>query len=169
MSDESLIPDKILPNKILQGEGLYAQAINLVLAKAQRCILIFDQDLRRGDFASAGRYEVLKNFLSTYVTSELHIILHDADYFLQKCPRLNNLLRFYPHKMTVHVTDDSMKYLKSCFIVADGTHYIKRIHLDQARFKFAYNENIQSEILRQQFLELQTAASASISSTLLGL
>lgn len=111
----------------------------------------------------------MRNFLSTYVASELHIILHDADYFLQKCPRLNNLLRFYPHKMTVHVTDDSVKNFKSCFIVADEAHYIKRIHIDQARFKFAMDENIQNEILRQQFLELQAAAHEAISSTTLGL
>lgn len=45
MSDESLIP-----NKIVEGEYLYAQAIDLILTKAQRRILIFDQDLRRGDF-----------------------------------------------------------------------------------------------------------------------
>lgn len=164
MSDESLIP-----NKIVEGEYLYAQAIDLILTKAQRRILIFDQDLRRGDFSGAARYEVLRNFLSTYVASELHIILHDADYFLQKCPRLNNLLRFYPHKMTVHVTDDSVKNFKSCFIVADEAHYIKRIHIDQARFKFAMDENIQNEILRQQFLELQAAAHEAISSTTLGL
>lgn len=169
MSDESLIPNKIIPNKILQGEGLYVQAINLVLAKAQRRILIFDQDLRHGDFVSAVRYEILRNFLSTNVASELHIILHDANYFLQKCPRLNNLLRFYPHKMTVYITDDSVKNFKSCFIVVDETHHIKRIHIDQARFKFAIAENIQNEILRQQFLELQTAAHETVSSTTLGL
>lgn len=164
MSDTSRISDKIL-----QGEGLYAQAIDLILAKAQRRILIFDQDLRRGDFASIVRYEVLRSFLSTYVSSELCIILHDADYFLQKCPRLNNLLKLYPHKMNVHITDNSVKNFKSCFIIADDTHYIKRIHIDQARFKFAVNDKKQTEILRQQFLELQAAAHETVSSTTLGL
>ncbi|MEK9825655.1 MAG: hypothetical protein VW395_05145 [Methylotenera sp.] len=179
MSEQALIP-----NQILIGENLYTQAIDLILAKAQRRIWIFDQDLSRGGFASLTRYELLKSFLSTHIASELCIIVHDAAYFQQRCPRLSHLLRIYPHKMRVQVTDNSMKNFKACFIVVDGIHYVKRIHIDQARFKFGYSDKtldhktqsrvihdqvIQSEILQQQFLELQTASPDTISSTVLGL
>lgn len=174
MSEQTLIPDQIL-----NGENLYTQAIDLVIAKAQRRIWIFDQDLSRGGFSSLTRYELLKSFLSTHVASELCIILHGGDYFQHQCPRLVHLLSIYPHKMHIHVTDSSMKNFKACFIVADGSHYVKRIHIDQARFKFACGDRtpghkiqdsiIQSEILQQQFLELQAASPETISSTVLGL
>jgi len=169
MSEQALIP-----NQILNGENLYTQAIDFVLARAQRHIWIFDQDLSRGGFSSLNRYELLKNFLSHHITSELCIILHDADYFQRQCPRLNHLLRIYPHKMSVHLTNNSMKNFKACFIVVDGTHFVKRIHIDQARFKFGCDENvsnniIQSTILQQQFLDLQAASPEAISHALLGL
>lgn len=161
--------DTLIPNQILHGEGLYAQAIDAVLAKAQHRILIFDQDLSQGNFASPAKYAVLQHFLSTYIAGEICFILHQADYLLKKCPRLMNLLRAYPHKMRVYVTDDTVKNFKSCFIIIDDIHYVKRIHIDQARFKFAYDDAIQSEILHQQFLELRAAAPESITFTTLGL
>lgn len=161
--------DPLISNQILYGEKLYAQAIDAVLAEAKQRIIIFDQDLSHGDFASLVRHELLKNFLSTQIAGELCIILHQADYLLQKCPRLMGLLRVYPHKMRVFITDSSVKHFKSCFIVVDGIHYVKRIHIDQARFKFAWNDSTQSEVLLLQFLDLQAAAPDSISTTILGL
>lgn len=161
--------DILIPNQIILGEHLYAQAIDLVLSKAERRVLIFDQDLSHGNFASVARYDLLHHCLSANIAAELCIILHDSHYFLQKCPRLNNLLRAYPHKMSIHLTDNSVKNFKSCFVVVDGLHYVKRIHIDQARFKFGFDEKMQTEILHQQFLELQAAAPYRISSITLGL
>nr|MBA3696314.1 hypothetical protein [Methylotenera sp.] len=42
---------ELAPNKILVGERLYAEAINIILANAKTKLLIFDQDLSHGDFA----------------------------------------------------------------------------------------------------------------------
>lgn len=159
----------LTPNQMIHGENLYAQAIDAVLAKAQHRVLIFDQDLSYGDFASRARYELLKNFLSNNIASELNIVLHYADYFQQKCPHLLNLLRIYAHKVTLHLTDNTMKNFKSCFIVVDGEHYIKRIHIDQARFKFSCDDKLNSEVLHQQFLELLSAAPDRLSTITLGL
>lgn len=164
MSDSSLIPDQIIT-----GEALYAQAIRLILAKAQHQLLIFDQDLSRGDYASLASYEILKNFLSANIASEIRIVLQNADYFQQKCPRLNSLLKIYQHKMHVHVVGNGLKNIKSCFIVADSMHYIKRMHIDQARFRFAFNEQENVEILRNQFVELEAAAQDNVSVTTLGI
>jgi hypothetical protein len=48
-------------------------------------------------------------------------------------------------------------------------HYIKRIHIDQARFRFAFNDQENVEILRNQFLELEAAAQDKVSVTTLGI
>ena len=159
----------MIPDQIINGELLYDQAINLVLEKVQHQLLIFDQDLKHGDFSSLAKYQLLKKFLSANIASEVTIILQDADYFQQKCPRLNELLKFYQHRFKVCVTNSSVKNIKECFIVADGEHYIKRIHIDQARFRYGFNDKLTTEILHNRFLELKAAVQDSISTTTLGL
>lgn len=160
---------ELMPDQIIHGEQSYDAAINLILSKAQHQLLIFDQDLSRGDFASLEKYQLLENFLTANVASVLTIILQNTDYFQQKCPRLNVLLKVYQHKMAVYVTDGSVKNIKECFIVADSEHYIKRIHIDQARFRYGFNDKVTTEILHNRFLELKTAVQHRISTTTLGL
>ena len=164
-----MIETELIPNQIIDDEQLYNQAISLIIARAQNQLLIFDQDLRYGDFSSITKYQLLKKFLSANIASEVTIILQDAEYFQQKCPRLNELFKVYQHRFKVCVTNSSMKNIKQCFIVADGEHYIKRIHIDQARFRYAFNDKLSGEILHNKFLELMAAKEKNISSSILGL
>lgn len=164
MNDSALIPDRII-----HGEQLYDEAIHLILSKAQQRLLIFDQDLKRGNFSSLANYQLLENFLASNIASEVSIILQNADYFQQQCPRLNALLKLYQHKMSVYITDNSVKNIKESFMVADEEHYIKRIHIDQARFRYGLNDRTSTEVLHNRFLELKSAVQDSISSTTLGL
>ncbi|HSI43749.1 MAG TPA: hypothetical protein VK949_05355 [Methylotenera sp.] len=165
MSDNA----ELVPNKILVGERLYAEAINIILANAKNELLIFDQDLSRGDFASLEKYELLRNFLNANINSRLTIVLQDTAYFRDHCPRLFNLLALYGHKMTVYETNDTAKHAKDCFILADGLHYIKRIHIDQARFKYALNDLESVEQLNSRFEELLEATQDVVAVTQTGL
>lgn len=157
------------PNKIISGEQLYSEAINLILKRAQHKLLIFDQDLSRGSFASLEKSGLIQNFLSTNIASQLTLILHDASFFQNKCPRLLNLLEVYGHKMRVHITNSSVKHAKDCFILADDAHYIKRIHIDQARFKYAFDDMQSVEALHSRFMELLDAAGDTVTLKPLGL
>lgn len=157
------------PNKIIVGEQLYSEAINMVLTRAQHQLLIFDQDLSRGNFASLEKSVLFKNFLTTNIASQLTIILHDASFLQNKCPRLLNLLEVYGHKMRVYITNSSVKHAKDCFILVDGEHYIKRIHIDQARFKYAFDDLHTVEALNNRFTELQDATAESVTLKPLGL
>ncbi len=157
------------PNKILLGEQLYSEAINLVLKRAQHKLLIFDQDLSHGNFASPEKSGFLRDFLSTNIASQLTIILQDASFFQNKCPRLLSLLEVYGHKMQVHITNTSVKHAKDCFILADGAHYIKRIHVDQARFKYAFDDLQNVEALNNRFMELLDATADTVTLRPLGL
>lgn len=160
---------KLEPNKIISGEQLYNEAISLILKRAQHKLLIFDQDLSHGNFASLEKSGLFHNFLSTNIASQLTIILHDASFFQNKCPRLLNLLEVYGHKMRVHITNTSVKHAKDCFILADGQHYIKRIHIDQARFKYAFDDMQSVEALNNRFTELLDAAADIVTLKPLGL
>jgi hypothetical protein len=159
----------LIPDTIIVGEQLYSEAISLILKNAQRELLIFDQDLSHGDFASLEKYNLLYNFLSANIASQLKIILQDARFFQTKCPRLCKLLAIYGHKMSVHVTDASVRHIKECFILADGKNYIKRIHIDQARFKYTVNDEVSAEVINNRFIELTTAIEDIVPTKPLGL
>jgi hypothetical protein len=159
----------LAPNQILMGERLYAEAINIILANAQHELRIFDQDLSRGDFASLQKIALIQQFFASNINSRLTIVLQNTGYFQQKCPRLFGLLTTYGHKMTVLETNDSAKHAKDCFILADGLHYIKRIHIDQARFKYALHDEDSVDLLSSRFEELLEATQGPVAVTKLGL
>lgn len=161
--------DSLEPNRIIVGEHFYSEAISLVLTNAQRELLIFDQDLSHGAFSSIEKYDLLLVFLQNNITSQLRIILQNTDFLNQKCPRLLSLLKTFEHKMSIHLTSPHVKHLKDCFIVADGRHYIKRIHIDQARFKYALDDTSEVEILKSRFSELQEGVQEMVTITPLGL
>jgi len=157
------------PNKIISGEKLYSEAIDLILKRAQHKLLVFDQDLSHGNFASLEKSGFLQSFLNTNIASQLTIILHDASFLQNKSPRLLKLLVVYGHKMRVHITNTSVKHVKDCFILADDEHYIKRIHIDQARFKYAFDDRQSVEALNNRFLELLDATADIVTLKPLGL
>ena len=165
MPNEIEIPQ----NQILIGERLYADAINIVLAHAEHELLIFDQDLSHGDYASLQKHRLLQQFLSQSLTSRITIILQSTVFFREKCPRVFDLLTTYGHRMVVYKTNDSAKHAKDCFVLADNRHYIKRIHIDQARFKYALNDEASVEMLDARFKELLEATQDVVAVTKLGL
>lgn len=165
----SVMDNTLVPDKIIVGEHLYNEAIKLIIQSAKHELLIFDQDLKLGGFSSPAIYELLQQFLSQQITSSLSIILQDSAHFQDQCPRLLNLLKLFGHKMRVHVTNQSAKHAKDCFILADGKHYIKRIHIDQARFKYAFDDMATVKALNTRFDELNEAIQDTVSTTPLGL
>lgn len=161
--------ETLTPNTILLGERLYAQAIDLVIQQAQKTLLVFDQDFSHGDYASIARHQSLQQFLSRDAHTQLTIILHQSEFLTAHCPRLLELLSTYGHKMTVYLTNDSAKVAKDCFVIADDVHYVKRIHIDQARFKYAFDDAETCASLHMRFDELLEETSHTLSPTQLGL
>lgn len=161
--------NELKPDMIVLGERNYEAALDLVMTKAKDELLIFDQDFVRGDYASQQRFELLFAFLSNNSLSKLTIILQSSTHFVQNCPRLFELLKLFGHKMTVFETNDNAKIAKDCFVVADKRHYLRRFHIDQARFKFAFDDEIESANLLMRFGELLDETTDAVSSTKLGL
>lgn len=159
----------LIPDQIIVGERLYAEAINIILASAEHELLIFDQDLSHGDFSSKQKYDLFQQFLNKSPSSHLTIILQDSGFFQGKCPRLLDLLTIYRHKMTVYETNQSAKHAKDCFILADDQNYIKRIHIDQARFKYGLNDVATAGILNTRFKELLETTHDVVTISRLGL
>jgi hypothetical protein len=160
---------ELKPDSVLLGERNYAAAIDWVIAAAQHKLLIFDQDLSHGDYASASRYDLLYDFLSKNPLSKLTIVLQFAEHFSHNCPRLLGLLETYGHKMTIYETNDSAKIAKDCFVIADDKHYVRRFHIDQARFKYNMDDEVEAANLDTRFNELLEETSDTVSVTKLGL
>ncbi len=169
MSNDEKNATALTPNTIMLGERLYAQAIELVIQQAQKTLHIFDQDFSHGDFASILRHQSLQQFLSRDMHTALIIVLHHSEYLTTHCPRLMELLTTYGNKMTIYITNDSAKVAKDCFVIADDLHYVKRIHIDQARFKYALDDAETCASLRMRFNEILEETSHTLSPTLLGL
>jgi hypothetical protein len=96
MSETELNPDTLILD-----ERNYEAALNLVIAKAQNKLLIFDQDFVSGNYSSTARFELLSEFLSHNDLSKMTIILQSTEHFVNNCPRLFKLLKLYGHKITV--------------------------------------------------------------------
>lgn len=160
---------ELAQDTVVLGECEYITALDVVISTAQQQLLIFDQDLSVGDYASVKRYDAIHDFLNGSPTSQLTIILQAADYFTTQCPRLLSLLSIYGHKMTVYETNSHAKIAKDCFILADNNGYIRRFHIDQARFKFALDDIEMTASLINRFDELMQEASHQISPNKLGL
>ncbi len=156
-------------NSIILGERNYEAALDLVIARATDELLIFDQDLSHGNYVSQQRLELIQHFLSARPLSKLTIILQSAEFFVNNCTRLFELLKIYGHKMVVYQTNDAAKVAKDCFVIADKQHYLRRFHIDQARFKFAFDELEECANLNMRFDELMDETTAAISITKLGL
>jgi hypothetical protein len=160
---------ELLPDTIIMGERNYEAAIDIVLAQAKKELLIFDQDFENGAFSSVNRYERLNQFLTQPEATKLTIILHDAHFFLHNCPRLVNLLKAHGHKMVVYTTNNAAKIAKDCFIIADQQAFIRRIHIDHARFKYSFTDNETINSLAMRFDELLDETETQLSTIHLGL
>ena len=170
MNEADLPTTNILQaNTVQTGKRNYAAALDLVIATAQHELQIFDQDFSCGDFVSVRRYELLRNFLSKNAPSKLTIILQYAQHFTNNCPRLLGLLETYGNKMTVYEANDVAKVAKDCFVIADKHHYVRRFHIDQARFKFAFDDESEASNLNMRFDELLNETTETVSITKLGL
>lgn len=161
--------DDLQPNTIILGERNYESALDLVIARATKELLIFDQDFKLGNYASLKRYDLISAFLSNHPQSKLTIILQSTEHFINHCPRLFDLLKIFGHKMTVYETSDVAKVAKDCFVIANKSHYLRRFHVDQARFKFAFDDEAEAAALTMRFDELLDETTESVSATHLGL
>ncbi len=160
---------ELKPDTVILGERNYEAALDIVFALAERELLIFDQHLRTGAYQTPTRYALMEGFLRKNPQNRLQMVLHDADFFTQHCPRLFGLLKTYGHAIQVLLTNDHAKVAKDCFVIADGLHTVRRVHIDHARFKYTLNDPETAATLRQRFDEILSETSVPVTASSLGL
>lgn len=157
------------PNAVVLGERNYEAALDLVISKAERELLIFDQHLRTGAYNTVKRYDMLREFLNKSPNNRIIMVLHEATFLQNQCPKLLDLLKTYGHVMSVLMTNDHAKIAKDCFVIADDKHTVRRIHIDHARFRYTLDDAETAASLRMRFDELAAETTEPVSITKLGL
>lgn len=164
-----MISQELRPNQVLLGEVNYQAALDIVIARAERELLIFDADFANSGYGSIRRFELIRDFLIKDRHNRLVMVLHDAGYFTRNCPRLFGLLETYGHIMTVYETNDEGKAARDAFVLADQAHYVRRFHMEQARFKYAFDDAETASVLNLRFNQLLEATSQRVTATTLGI
>ena len=161
--------DALQPNTILLGERSYEAATRLMIEQAQKELLIFDPNLSRGDYQGSAVVEALRQFLAKSRSNKLVIVVHDQSFMVERCARLLNLLKVYGHLITVYETVDTAKTALDAFILADKSHYLRRFHIDQARFKYVFDDIVETNALYERYEQLVDGATVASLSTHVGL
>jgi hypothetical protein len=117
------------------SEAGYRQAIDMMLALAQREIRVFDRDLLRMALEAPERAATIENFLAADRNRRLRMVLHRTDVLERQSPRLLAVIRRFGHAVEVRRTADHMSHLADCLVLADGLYATIRFHADHARGK----------------------------------
>jgi hypothetical protein len=155
-------------HRSLDGGQEYEEATDILLARPQRTLRIFDRQLSAG-YNRIRRYELLRAFLLRSRANRLFIVVHDAATLARDCPRMTSLLRQFPSAITIHETEAQGKRACDPIALADERDYLHRFHYDHARALLALDDPHGAHELLQRFHEIWEASAPAVSATTLGL
>jgi hypothetical protein len=115
-----------------------AEAIDALIARANRTLDFVDQDLCLQNWETLARAEALRAAMHAR-NVRVRIILNSTRDLLQRYPRLANLLKTHGHRLTILQAGSHPKP-DQFMAVADGQHSLFRPILVQSR-GFSYFDN----------------------------
>jgi len=171
MSDaEPNAPSRPAPRHTkLNGAQDYVNALDTVIALAQRSVRVFDHSLEHDGFNSRKRYDLLRAFLLKSRKNKLQIAVHTPDYLAKFCPRMMMLLKQFSHSVEIYRTTSQVQHVTTPFIVVDEHHYARRYHFEDLRGLLALDDPLGAETLNLQFDELWAASRPAVSASTTGL
>jgi hypothetical protein len=155
--------------RALAGMAESLQAIDEVVAAAERTLRIFDVTLANRGFNSPARAEMLRSLLVAGRTHRIYIALHETTQLDRDCPRLLSLLRQFPMSIEIHRTLAQARNANDPFIVADDHSVWHQLHFEQPRAIVALHSVSDALPIRQRFDEIWDLSEPAVSATTLGL
>lgn len=162
-------PDGDRVYQLLTGHGDALVAIDAVIARAQRSILIFDVDLKDRGYNTPIRHDALRAFLLASRGNRLQIALHNTQELEADCPRLINLLRQFPSAIQIHRTTGVARDASDPFLIADDAHFWRKPHHQHPRSVLSLGSATDAKPLIERFGEIWESSEPGISSSTLGL
>jgi hypothetical protein len=145
------------------------EAIDEVIAVAQKTLSIFDYSLARRGYGSVERIERLRRFLLAGRAHRLRIALHEPDSLERDEPRLVALLRQIPSSIAIHRTIGQARNATDPFVVADDHSVWHQQHHDQPRAIVALHSPADASPLRDRFEEIWELSEPAVSISTTGL
>ena len=145
------------------------EAIDEVIAVAERTIRIFDISLSNRGFNSPARAAALREFLVRGRSHRLLIALHETDLLERENPRLLILLRQFPMSIEIHRTLAQARNATDPFILADDHSLWHQLHVEQPRAVVALRSPADTLPIAQRFDEIWDLSEPAVSATTLGL
>jgi hypothetical protein len=167
MSESSAAPQPSY--RAIAGTGESLEAIDEVIASAQRVIRIFDIALANRGFNSPARSDKLREFLVRGRAHRLQIALHETDGLERECPRLLALLRQFPMSIEIHRTIGQARNAMDPFVLADDHSVWHQHHFEQPRAIVALHSPVDATPIAQRFDEIWDLSEPAVSATTLGL
>jgi hypothetical protein len=155
--------------RIIEGLAESQQAIDEVLAAAERSICIFDVNLGRRGFNSPQRADRLRDFLVRGRAHRLRIALHDTELLDRECPRLLQLLRQFQMSIEIHRTLGQAQQARDPFVIADDHSVWHQLQFEQPRAIVALHSPQDTLPIAQRFEEIWDLSEPAVSATTLGL
>lgn len=130
------------------------EAIDQVIAAAERTLKVFDITLEGRGFNAPARVEQLRQFLVAGRAHRILVALHDTETLERDVPRLLSLVRQFPMSVEIHRTLGQARNAMDPFIVADDHSVWRRMHYEQPRAIVALHSPSDSIPLAQRFDEI---------------
>lgn len=169
MTEEALGKGTESSYRQVTGIAESLQAIDQVVAAAQRTLRIFDISLSNRGFNSPARADALREFLVRGRSHRVLIALHETSLLERDNARLLTLLRQFPMSIEIHRTIAQARNAMDPFVVADDHSVWHQLHYEQPRAVVAIHSPEDAAPIAQRFNEIWDLSEPAVSATTLGL
>jgi len=132
-------------------------------------ILVFDRDLKDGDWNSPERNDMLRRFLLANRRARLQLVVHDTRHVEAYLPRIVLLLREFSHKVQILRTIEDGRNARDAFAIVDDRHVLHRFHQDFVRGELSLHAPAMARELKGRFDEILLFTEPGVNATQLGL
>jgi len=155
--------------RLILTRAEYQTALDALLPLASKSIQVFDPDLVQPALHRPARLEALRAFRRPGRDNVLQIVVHDLSHIERGMPRLVDLLREFPTRVSVHRSEGDALRAQDCFVLVDARHFVRRPVAAQSRGVYALEEPHEGHQLRERFEQILAASEPGLSATRLGL
>jgi hypothetical protein len=153
----------------LSSEIEFRTALDTVLPRVSRELLIFDRDLVSLKLDDAHRIDLITGVLTQNRNCRIRIVVHNPLPAQQSAPRLINLLARFSHAIACRQSPENLLYLADSHVIADDACGVRRFQSGQPRSALILNDANYLLPWRQRFEELWEVSSQCLSPDTTGL
>jgi len=147
----------------------YLDAVQQMLAAANRQLRVFDPDLSELDFNSRSTVAELRRILSGGRAHQVRIALHNVEYVSKHSPRLIELMSMFPSGIHIFRTEGEAARVQDRFVIADETHLVRRPVAAQGRGTVLRDDPQEGNSMVLRFEEIWASSVSAVSPTQAGL